>query len=298
MIWNKTKCAEGILAPDFNDEVRENNEALEEALTKEHLFSTGETPDSNQGHHRQGSAKCYFQDTAPATRINGDAFTSADLGSLWFDTNSTIDNQFNVLTATTPTWTPVSTEIIAVLLASSRTFAEAITFSKAAVLSKAPTLTEGIVANNSYLQARNQADDGNVDLIKADGSDVPTLPDASALATSAAPTADAEIANKKFVDDSVSVSQQRVNAWGRVGSSGTLQGSGYNISTAKAATGTYTVTWGTAFADTNYSVVATAQHSVATYIIVSAIATGSCTIKTYGTSGNLADAGFCVMAIE
>jgi hypothetical protein len=79
------------------------------------------------GVHKQGSARAFFQDAAPTTQVNGDAFDSGDLGSFWFDTNSTPDNQFNVLTATTPTWTPISTEIIAVLLASNRTFAGTLT---------------------------------------------------------------------------------------------------------------------------------------------------------------------------
>lgn len=203
MAWDKTKIAEGVLAPDLNDEIRANWDALETALNKEHNFSTGGTA-SLQGILKQGSARCFFQDTAPATRADGSAFASTDLGMFWIDTNSSPDNQLNILTATTPTWTPVSTEIIAALLAGARTFAAAVTFSVAVVLSKAPTLTEGIVANNSYLQARNAADDGNVDLIKADGSDVPTVPDGTSNATNAAPTAgSAELANAKYVDDQI-----------------------------------------------------------------------------------------------
>lgn len=79
------------------------------------------------GVHKQGSARAFFQDAAPTTQVDGSAFDSGDLGLLWFDSNSAIDNQFHVLTATTPTWTPVSTEIIAFLLASNRTFAGTLT---------------------------------------------------------------------------------------------------------------------------------------------------------------------------
>lgn len=204
--WNKELIAEGVLAPDLNDEIRDNWAAIEAALTKEHLFSTGETPDSNQGHHRAGSARCYFQDAEPATRINGDAFTSADLGSLWIDTNSTIDNRFSVLTATTPTWTSVSTEIIATLLASARTFKEIITFEKAPVIGKPPSFTEGVCGASSHLVGRNEADDGNVNLIKAarneaDDADVAQLPDVARLASNAAPAEDTQLVNKKFVND-------------------------------------------------------------------------------------------------
>ncbi|HDY88246.1 MAG TPA: hypothetical protein ENH82_09060 [bacterium] len=55
--------------------------------------------------------------------------------------------------------------------------------------------------NDTYLTADNAAGTGTVDLIKANTSDVAVIPDGSELATSAAPTADADIANKKYVDD-------------------------------------------------------------------------------------------------
>lgn len=61
----------------------------------------------------------------------------------------------------------------------------------------------GILANNTYFTAVNAAGTGTVNLIKANGSNLPVLPDASQLATSAAPTADADIANKNYVDDQV-----------------------------------------------------------------------------------------------
>lgn len=58
----------------------------------------------------------------------------------------------------------------------------------------------GILANDTYLTAVDQAGTGTVDLIKANASDVAVIPAGSELATSAAPTADAGIANKKYVD--------------------------------------------------------------------------------------------------
>ena len=63
--------------------------------------------------------------------------------------------------------------------------------------------------NNSYLLATDNAGTGTVNVIKATTGDelqlgaVTTLPDGSKLATSADPNADAEIACKKYVDDSV-----------------------------------------------------------------------------------------------
>jgi hypothetical protein len=70
---------------------------------------------------------------------------------------------------------------------------------------KADTIGAGSIqlANNTYLKAANNAGDGEVNLIKANTSDVAVIPDGSELATSAAPTADADIANKKYVDDNI-----------------------------------------------------------------------------------------------
>lgn len=55
--------------------------------------------------------------------------------------------------------------------------------------------------NDTYLTAADAAGTGTVDLIKANASDVPVIPDGAQTATDAAPTDDKGIANKKYVDD-------------------------------------------------------------------------------------------------
>lgn len=204
MAWNKDKPASSTSLRSSNPEILANWDTLETALNREHEFSTGGTV-ADQAHHKKGSARCYFQDAAPGTRIDGTAFTSEDLGSLWFDTNSTPDNQFNVLTATTPTWTPVSTEIIATLLVAARVFGS----------------TLGVTGNfavntNKFTIA---AATGNTVVAGTfTSAGVATLSDSSQMATSAAPTADADLANKKYIDDTylsgqtVQVVNTQVNA--------------------------------------------------------------------------------------
>ena len=59
----------------------------------------------------------------------------------------------------------------------------------------------GVLANNTYFSAVDAAGTGTVNLIKANASDLAVLPGGSELATSDAPTEDAGIANKKYVDD-------------------------------------------------------------------------------------------------
>ncbi len=194
MAWLKGEPVEGGLAPDLNDVIRDNNDALEIALNKEHNFATGGVL-SLQGILKQGSARMFSQASAPGTRVDGSAFASTDLGLIWIDTDN---NKIYTLTAIGPVvWTLISTEIIALLVSQINTWALAQT------LAVSPVFTKGIVVNNAYLQARNAANDGNVNLIKADGSNVPTVPDGTANATSAAPTADAQLANKKYADDLV-----------------------------------------------------------------------------------------------
>ena len=124
MVWDKTLPIEGALAPTYNDIMRADKTALEAALNAYMYFVTGGV---QTGQPRQGSARSYYQDAIPTVRLDGDHFDSTDIGCLWIDSNSTIDNQFNWLSAAdgagTNTWTPVSTEVIATLLAAARVFA-------------------------------------------------------------------------------------------------------------------------------------------------------------------------------
>lgn len=60
-----------------------------------------------------------------------------------------------------------------------------------------------IDANNVYIKSKDAAGTGTVDLIKASTGDKAMLPDGSLMATSGAPTVDAGISNKKYVDDRI-----------------------------------------------------------------------------------------------
>jgi len=68
-------------------------------------------------------------------------------------------------------------------------------------------LDGGYLPNNTFLQALNAAGNAYIDMIKVNASNKPVLPDGAQLATSAAPTQDADISNKKFVDDSKQVAK-------------------------------------------------------------------------------------------
>ena len=189
MAWDKGEPHEGILAPDLNDVLRDNNDALEAALDAWIRFETGGT---QSGQPRQGSARPYFQDSAPTARLDGEYFDSTDLGAIWIDTNADPDNQANILTAAdgagTETWTPITTEIIAVLLASARVFADTL------------GVTGNLAVNTDKFTVA--AATGNTAIAGTLGvTGIATVGDGSKNATSAAPDADAELANKKYVDD-------------------------------------------------------------------------------------------------
>ena len=70
-------------------------------------------------------SRLILQDAEPSTRTDGAAFAAGDLGSIWIDSNSTIDNTMYILTATTPTWTKISVSLTAEIVAVAHTWAAA-----------------------------------------------------------------------------------------------------------------------------------------------------------------------------
>ncbi|KKM67873.1 hypothetical protein LCGC14_1466720 [marine sediment metagenome] len=188
--YDRTKPLDGVLISALPGEIRN----VKKLVIGDSAASTG------------GAARIFFQDAAPTVRYDGSAFDASDNGSLWVDTNSSPDNQFNILTAFGgPAWTPVSDEVIAALLAQINTWALAQTFSVN------PVFTEGVVANDAYITARNAADAANIDLIKAGTNDLSTLPDGAEMASNAAPVEDEAITNKKYVDDNEAATKYSVN---------------------------------------------------------------------------------------
>lgn len=117
--FDKDKPSASTSLRASNPEILANWSQLQTAIDNEHIF-TGTAAGTQTGDHTQGSARCFSQADFPPTRIDGNVFLSTDLGSLWIDTD---DNAMYILTATVPTWTPISTEVIATLLAANRVFA-------------------------------------------------------------------------------------------------------------------------------------------------------------------------------
>lgn len=225
--WDKTKPAAGTSLQSSNPEILANWAALDTSIDAEHDFDTGS--------HTPGSARAFFQDAAPSTQIDGGSFAATDLGSLWFDTNSSIDNTFYVLTATTPTWTAVNTEIMATLLASARVFAGTL------------GVTGDLAVNTDKFTVT--ATSGNTLVAGTfDSTGIATLGDGSLLKTSAAPSTDAMISNKKYVDDQCDA---------HIGTSGQYHNSGTQVygSSAADAPSTWTDLDLSAVVGSNYAMV-------------------------------------------
>jgi len=157
--------------------MREIKAATQERMNVDHLWQLTSTQvsDANVGEHRKLTLT-YTSAAELAAFTSGKAYVYRYLNELYYkDANGTGD-----------TYTTQITKLGKLNLDDSR------------------------LSNNTYLVGRNVAGSANINIIKVNDSNTLTLgaitilPDGSTLATSAAPDANEEIANKKYVDDSVS----------------------------------------------------------------------------------------------
>ncbi len=128
-----------------------------------------------------------------------------------------------------------------------------------------------------------------------------TIPDGSTLATSAAPSVDAGVANKKYIDDQIAAIGQRglVKAWGKITSAGAISGTGFNLTSAnRDSTGVYTITWDTNFADTNYAVAITFISPSASDVApkITTQLTGSVVVTIESQGGGAINSAFMISA--
>ena len=155
-------------------------------------------------------------------------------------------------------------------------------------------LDNGRLTNNVYLKAINAAGNGTIDLIKSNASDVAVVPDGSQMATSAAPTADAGIANKKYADDKIKFVLFNGSGGASITASRGVSG------VVRNAPGDYTITFNTAFSNANFFVGGGASDRI---FISSSLSrsTTTCRIFTrlYDGTGTASDDSFInVMATE
>jgi len=177
--WTYTLDCDSPLGTDapstIDDKIRETRDGYQERLNVDHYFAlTGSSlSDSAIGQHRQ--IEFYGPISTPSDAANKSWLYSKDVSSKtefhWLDEDG---NELQITNAGT------------------------LNISSDDLL--------GTLTNETYFTAVNAAGDGTVDLIKANSSDVAVLPDGSEMASTTAPTADADISNKKYVDDQVDAS--------------------------------------------------------------------------------------------
>ena len=270
------------------------------------------------GGHSQGAATTYFQDAIPLLDGDGTEFTTAlDAGTLHIDTNHAFDNKlFFLLTADgagANVWTGIYISLEAELVAATHSWADVQTFDVQSVH------TLGILSNDDINLGAGDDLVGsatsqillNTNKFTVDGATGNTLVggtfdiqgttavvgvlDEDAMGSDSATNLSTQQSIKAYVDTSTS-NKGFVKAWGRVSSAGVLQGSGFNVSTAKIATGRYTLTWGTNFADVNYSITGNTVGSAANHaFVVTSQSVGSAEVRTY-TAAGIADISFDFMA--
>lgn len=149
----------------------------------------------------------------------------------------------------------------------------------------------GTVANATYFTAVDNAGTGTVDLIQANASDVAVIPDGSELATSGAPTADADISNKKYVDDQITAnSTLDFSPTSYSGGETTTFPNGLimKMGSTTIGSGSVTVTFGTTFPTALRSVSVIMYDDAAASNILNYSASSASAITFIGPSGDQA----------
>lgn len=286
--WDGTTW--GVTAPDIDQahgnaykEIYDLRKGVALRMNKEHVTLA---TSSAGGEHKQGSAVAWHLATAsiPALQPDATALAATDNGRLWHDITTDI---FYVLDDySDPTvdggWVPmghylgdiaINTDKFTVARATGNTLVAgtfeatgASTLTGAVGAAASITLGAGAdligsstsditINTNKFTVAGDTGNTVIAGTLTQQG--VATLADTSALATSGAPAADAQIANKKYVDDQKATVDQRCKAWvnftGRADNGACTVNDSFNVtSVTRTGTGLYTITWDTDFADAHY----------------------------------------------
>lgn len=287
--WDTTAPGIDELVGNHYKEIFDLRKGIAIRMNKEHeTLATS----SAGGVHKQGSARAFFQDASPATQIDGSAWDAGDVGSFWFDTNSTPDNLFRVLTenAGSGTWTKISESLRQETLSWTgvQTFSDGIVVANAKIATietiKAVDTTGIIFTDKDGVVNLDLKDGGGVD-----SSNSGCVDEDITLAANSVDLLVSQRAVKTYID------VLTVRAWGNVGSDGTLN-DGFNSSSAKDSTGVYTITFGTNFNSTNYAITP-ARIATSGSAHASNFSQGVCRISTRDSAGSLTDSAFSFIAI-
>jgi len=143
-------------------------------------------------------SRLIYQATEPAARSDSAAFEENDNGSIWIDSDN--DKMYILTDYSVPTWTLAYTDMEEQFVAATHTWAASQTLGDGADL--IGSATSDITMNTDKFTVAGATGNTSVGgTLESVG--VATLADTSVTKTTAAPTADAQIANKKYVDDQI-----------------------------------------------------------------------------------------------
>ena len=294
--WNTGAPNNEALVGNAYQEVQDLRKGVGIRMDKEHVTAASS---SAGGEHKQGSARAFFQDTAPTTQLDGGAWIAGDTGSLWFDTNSTPDNIVYVLTnhASTGTWTLLSVSMIAEIVAAAHQWADVQTFDVQTVH------TLGILSNADI--TLGAADDLvgsatsaiNMNAFDVDENGVGTIGTSFNIASTvvvvgtidddtmgtATDTTLATSESVKAYADAQNVSHAgQIKGWANLNGEDGTNNASYNVtSTVRSAEGIYVITWDTDFASADYCVTFGQFHAGNLQNVrITAQAAGSVTVET------------------
>jgi len=187
--WDENAPQQGDDVGDGATEIRLLRASVRSRIQKEHV-----TPGDGGvgGEHRAGSGLTYISATDPTLRPDGTTSLSAsDYGRLNLKITGGI---YDLIAFTSLGWISLFLHFTSL----AKTFLGVITFALT------PVWQKGIVGNNIAVSGRNYLDSANVEIAKINTSNVPILGTGIQTASESAPTLNAQVANKKYVDDSIS----------------------------------------------------------------------------------------------
>jgi len=153
-------------------------------------------------------SRLIYQSAEPTTRTGGTAFAANDNGSIWIDSDN--DQMYILTDYSVPTWTLAYTDMAEQMVAATHTWAASQTLGDGADL--IGSATSDITINTDKFTVAGAT--GNTSIAGTfESTGIATLADASVTKTTGAPTADAQIANKKYVDDQITDNAKNLGSW-------------------------------------------------------------------------------------
>ncbi len=235
--WDVTKPIDHTKVSVLPEEIRGLRSSIKTVIQKEHV-ALGAA--NSGGQHLKGAARVYLDADLPGTdpeSNNLDTSATSDDGRIAVVTAAATDAE-NTLKVYVATAAGISTGWEDIRVA------------------EAGTSHRVRLANAVSIRGyRATGVSTTISLIKVNASNLPEIGSGSVAVVmpSAAPTADGQVANKKYVDDlAISV----IKAWVQFdGDDATIQGTGFNVSgVVRNSVGNYTVTFSDALANNDYAV--------------------------------------------